>query len=465
MVRINILRQLSLSLKLLFEHHGLNTITILLISQTAKGDSMPESSTGNEIKNCIESSNVDGTDNSGVGECVGFAPCPPLKSIHSAQSESIAPMSAFPLPYNVNDITSRKLLFEDDRTLRMFCPSPNQNINASQNADDEATDDVKEELEEGEGKEEEEEEEHSSVADTDTFPQNEGQSFPSPAGFGTDSGFPSILSIDDMNFFQPLLNQFPIDESYSNNLLGSAFIPSPNEFSSGQITTNNLSLVSSSHLFPTSDDIHDIRAQYSGPTLNPNNRNSDEGTKGSTEILPPLTKPLTKPQSLNVKREDRVHVEGNITSKLPTIGKTLDNLQQMSTTSTSARLDRPKRLRRVSRNLPLRKRHATLGNRRGSSRQMLTTPPPTTKTRSSQRIVSRSTSVDKKKRTTSVQIQPSRNRSVRKSSMGNSAVTPSVGIRGNVRVIQHFTPKRISPILSEEAALPRTVIIGYVFIH
>lgn len=335
-----------------------------------------------------------------------------------------------PLPYNDSEVTSRKLLFDDVQPLDFICPSPGTNQSGTifgnnssvNNHTCEMSRNVSSDVNEA-----------SSEAQGD-----QDQVFPSPTNFAS--------SFDEMNFFQSFQNdKLPIDESYCSNLLGGSFITSP-PMSRSSDGPNMSTFSSSSQLINSiNNNVRNLQAQYRGPTLNTTAR-STSGTDGNASILPLLHRNNMKQED---NTNDRIDDATNKRLKQPTIGKSIDNLNQM----------RPKRPRKVNgRNLPLRKRHQT---------EMLTTPPPT-KTRSGHRMVSRSTSVERKKRTSatssqnSFSAQPiSRNRSVRKSSMHKLDDLNISSIAGaNMRVIQHFTPKRISPILSEEDSLPRTVIMG-----
>ena len=410
----------------------------------------------------IEISKKGGTDD--VDDCdeETMEPCPPLQ--YKSEAMATPPMKTFPLPLSYNstsEMTSRKLLFDDDQSLGLICSSPQRiNIPPGNNDDDHATGEV-------------EQNDNSSTTAKNlssfTHELTCNETFPSPAGFG--ASFP-MSSLDEMNFFQPFQNQFPIDESYSNNLLGSTFIPSPN---SAEATLCNV--LSASQLFQ-STTTSEMQVPFKGPTLTAISCHNSR-SNNSTSTAYPVQQ---VPQSFHMEEEEDAKIEENVstmnsvTKRQPTIGKTLDSLISASITTKN---ERPKRSRRVTsgRNLPLRKRHAPLrgGDDDGSQDQqdaqteMLTTPKPT-KTRSSHRMVSRSTSVEKNKRVSMTNVQPSRNRSVRKSSMTRAATrsnrfgvddmeTPPLD-GGSLRVIQHFTPKRISPILSEESTLPRTVIIG-----
>ncbi len=323
----------------------------------------------------------------------------------------------------------------------------------------------------------------------------ETQDYGSPAPIGAHGTFPDE---EEMNIFPPFQNQYHIDDSYSTNLLGAAFLPSPNESSTGPLALPS-NTVSSSSAHPLLINIQDIRAQYGGPTLNNHIVNSNE----PYHTLPPLMETV-RSSSLDQDSNNQYHHrseenggkndnENNPADKKQTTsprsfgGKTLQNLNQISAShDAAARNGRrsSKRSRAMTRNLPLRKRHTTLGGggaetgrptRNGM--ELMTTPPVTTTRSTSQRLVSRSVSAEKHKvggglrgrRLSSSppeQIskkQPSRNRSRRQSVSVSSSRrmhgTPSSS--GKLRTIQHFTPRRNTiPILSSETSLPNTIIIG-----
>ncbi len=265
-----------------------------------------------------------------------------------------------------------------------------------------------------------------------------------------DGFFPSS-ALEDMSSFHPFQGQqFQIDDSYCSNLLGSAFIPSPNE-----------SGVSSSHAAqfqPLLANIHDIRVQYTVPPLS-----SSKGIKESSHCPPFLVQSLPK---LDVDGyNEEVQVESEECTRKRTIGKTIDNLTQISASANKRQKSARPQTRKATRNLPLRKRHTKV-----QPEEILTTPMAATRPQT-RHMVSRSASVEKSKKVPSSQSRTSRNRSKRRSktSVPRTASTsdarfkdesPSMGV-GTMRIIQHFTPKRNTvAILSTETSLPKTVVIG-----
>ena len=289
----------------------------------------------------------------------------------------------------------------------------------------------------------------------------EDQNFGSPPPVGLDSIFPSSY-MEEMNAFPSLhQSQYLIDDSYSKNLLGGAFIPSPHQDPETSSLSNGN--VASAPLNPFTLNIHDIRAQYSGPTLH--NTFSSHSSQPLINPLPSLDgHGYNEDDDSNVQRE-----EDNNGKK--SMGKTLDNLSQIS--AIVARNNRPKRprTRKMARNLPLRKRHPSLSH--GQSEDIITTPVNTARQSNTRNLVSRSVSTEKKRKTIYTK-QLKRHRSKpqgRSKSFPRTASTSESRFKllpkasntsdGSTRVIQHFTPKRHTvPILSSERSLPNTVIFG-----
>ena len=351
--------------------------------------------------------------------------CQPLPFTEGITSTTSLPV---PNPYNFSIHPSRKLSFEDDQCLGLMS-SPNQR--SSNDYEDERKG-------------------NSSTSNTFTnLTFQESQGIGSPPPIGAAGSFPSS-GFEEMSFFPSFQNQYHVDDSYSSNLLGCAFFPSPND--NGPLSSN-INIAPSHHFLV---NIHDIRAQYGGPTLNGNNN-----------AFPPLMRSLHSSNHHNGRqKEDEEEGEGN--ERTRSMGKTLDSLDKISTST--AKKNRSKRPRQMSRNLPLRKRHTSLDH----GQEVMTTPVSTA--RSSHRMVSRSISVEKKKGGGSTSIQHiSRNRSRRQSTKSFPRTTTTSAARfnnvpptlslgnGKVRVIQHFTPKRNTvPILSADTTItiPNTLIVG-----
>lgn len=271
-----------------------------------------------------------------------------------------------------------------------------------------------------------------------------------PTPVALDGFFPSS-ALEDIGSFHPFQGQqFQIDDSYCSNLLGSAFIPSPNE-----------SGVSSSHAAqfqPLLANIHDIRVQYNVPPLS-----SSKVIMESSQCPPFLVQSLPKLDGDGYNEE--VQGESEECTRKRTIGKTIDNLNQISASATKRKKSAKPQTRKVTRNLPLRKRHTKV-----EPEEVLTTPMAATRPQT-RHMVSRSASVEKTKKESTSQSRTSRNRSKRqsKTSVPRTASTsdarfkdesPSIGV-GTMRIIQHFTPKRNTvAILSTETSLPKTVVFG-----
>lgn len=301
----------------------------------------------------------------------------------------------------------------------------------------------------------------------------EDQDFGSPpAPVGLDSIFPTTY-MDEMSSFPTLQqNQYLIDDSYSNNLLGCAFIPSPRQDPETSSLSNSNLVLSSTSLNPFSLNINDIRAQYSGPTLS--NTFSNHSSQPMMSSLPSLDGHGYNDTNEIGNIQDENEEDKN--NGFKSTGKTLLNLSQISASvDRSSRTKRP-RTRKMSRNLPLRKRHPSLAtNSRGTSDQNdidgMTTPINTTRQTNTRHLVSRSASTEKKKKSIHTkQLKRHRKVSGRKpyprtatTSDGRFKLLPkaeNVG-DGMTRVIQHFVPKRHTvPILSTERTLPNTVIFG-----
>lgn len=323
-----------------------------------------------------------------------------------------------------------------------------------------------------------------------TSPNND-QEVPPPGphqDFGTPNPIFPSSGLDEIHTFQPfsIQHHHPLDDSYSANLLGAAFIPSP---SVGGLGDHNTVPTNMAPFYPFLVNMNDFRAQHTsnstGTEVNADFVGSSLSASTYANHLPlPFANSLP---SLNPKLEEKNNNEDEIKVKSQSEdgqrkrsqGKTLDNLTQLSATSHNR--SKRARSRKISRNLPLRKRHSALQG--SSSKKSDNVSTPTTATRRSNaahRLVSRSTSAEKKKSKRSaggrgdmkLPIRPaSRNRSRRQSNMPFGRASSASANRGTLssendgtitRVIQHFTPKRHTiPILSmETSSLPNAVMFG-----
>jgi len=394
--------------------------TLNATSTTARNDDVPSKTKSSSPKEVVENQQEDFSVRVKVEEddiCIGN----PIPFSYNPSCE----IPAFPIPISFSADPSRKLLFEEERNFGLLSSPHHPNINGD------------------DGK-------VRSNAHSVHYHETP-QPFESPAP-GLDGMFPSSY-LEEMGSFPPLQNPYQIDDSYNSNLLGGAFIPSPNDpvMSSSNIT----------HLHPFLTNIpsmHDIQVQHHGPMLNCTKRDL-----GSTQDDPYEMKDLPKLDS-QVYSDD-ADSEKAVDNKR-SIGKTLDNLNQISASTTKRRKSTRPQSRKVTRNLPLRKRHTTLDQ---SPQLVLKTPMASTRSQT-RNMVSRSTSGEKKKKEPLIDVNPSRNRSRRQSSTyaPRTASTSAARFNDNgsdqnasFRVIQHFTPKRhTNPILSVERSLPTAVILG-----